>query len=271
MPELPDVEVLTRSMDQALRAKRIKEVVKARAVCLNIPEKSFRDLVTGKTIKGAWRRGKWAIADLSGGAKMAISLGMGGEVRYGPGMTRPEERLSFIFRLSDGNLLTLHFWWFGNVFGYPDGDLASCPRIGVLGLDALSEEMTLDAFRLLLTRAKGAIKPFLLDQKRISGIGNVYIQEILYDARIHPKRAVASLSGDEVKALYKAMVKQLEMGIKYGGGPGESDIYGNAGTYWAHSRAGYKDGKPCPRCKATIEKLRTGSAVSFICPACQPL
>jgi formamidopyrimidine-DNA glycosylase len=271
MPELPDVQVLVDSMNKVLPGLRIEKVPEARDVCVNMPLTKFKSAVTGKTIKRAWRRGKWAVIDLDEPAKMAISLGMGGEVRYDDDIPQMSGKLAFVFELDNGYVMPITFWWFGNVFAYPKGDLASCPRLGKLGPDALSEDVTLGAFREMLAGARGRVKPYLLDQKKIAGIGNVYIQDMLYHAGIHPMRQIPSLSEEEVKKLYRAMVNELEKGIRYGGGPGESDILGNKGTYWDHTKIAYRKGKNCPRCQTVIEEIRVSNTASFICPKCQPL
>jgi formamidopyrimidine-DNA glycosylase len=271
MPELPDVQVLVNSMNGVLPGRRIVKVPEAKEVCLNMPRTKFRSTVEGKTIRRAWRRGKWAVLDLDEPAKMAISLGMGGEVRYDDDVPQMSGKLAFVFELDNGYVMPITFWWFGNVFAYPKGDLASCPRLGKLGPDALCDELTLDAFRKMMAKARGRVKPFLLDQKKIAGIGNVYIQDLLYRAGIHPMREIPALSDDEVTKLYRSMVSELEKGIKYGGGPGESDIIGNKGTYWDHTKIAYRKDKPCPKCKTPIEEIRVSNTTSFICPRCQPL
>jgi formamidopyrimidine-DNA glycosylase len=123
-----------------------------------------------------------------------------------------------------------------------------------------------------LTEKKTGIKSFLLDQKKIAGVGNVYIQDILFEAKLHPKRKISTLSGKEIENLYHAIRNVLNRAIQLGGLAYEKDIYGRKGTLTIHKfLVGYKAGQPCPICKTPIEKIKTGSTSSYICPRCQPL
>ena len=139
-----------------------------------------------------------------------------------------------------------------------------------LGPDAL--DLSLDEFRALLRGRRGGIKAFLLNQARIAGIGNVYIQDPLFKARVHPLRKIDSLSDDEVEALWRAMRETLQESVDLGGSAWEMDLYGQKGR-WATSYflVAYREGKPCPECGTPVEKIKTGSTSGFICPQCQPL
>jgi len=141
-----------------------------------------------------------------------------------------------------------------------------------LGMTPLDNKFTLDYFKDLVNNKRGNVKSFLLDQDNIAGIGNVYIQDILFNARIHPKRIISSLTKMEIEALYKSIRSILNDSIELGGLAYEMDFYGNKGGYGAeHFRIAYKPSKPCPVCQTTIQKIKTGSTSSFICPNCQPL
>jgi len=130
----------------------------------------------------------------------------------------------------------------------------------------------LDYFKQLLSKKRGNIKTFLLDQKNIAGIGNVYIQDILFNANLHPQRPISSLSDREIESLYKSMKSVLNESIELGGLAYEKGFYGNKGRYDMEKfKVAYKPGKPCPICRTTIQKIKTGSTSSFICPSCQPL
>jgi formamidopyrimidine-DNA glycosylase len=108
-----------------------------------------------------------------------------------------------------------------------------------------------------------------LDQSFIAGIGNVYIQDILWYARLHPLRAANTLDQADIKRLHDAIQRVLAEGIRWGGGPREYDVWGNEGHYAEHLQVGYQTGKPCPACGTIIEELRVGSTTSYICPCCQ--
>lgn len=141
-----------------------------------------------------------------------------------------------------------------------------------LGLTPLDSRFTLEYFKQLLGRKRGNIKSFLVDQKNIAGIGNVYVQDILFNAKLHPKRKIPSLTAGEIDALYKSIKLVLSESIEMGGLAYEKDFYGNKGGYGSEQfKIAYKPGKPCPICQTPIQKIKTGSTSSFICPNCQPL
>jgi formamidopyrimidine-DNA glycosylase len=141
--------------------------------------------------------------------------------------------------------------------------------VGKLGPNAL--DLSQEEFRGLLKGRRGAIKAFLSDQDRIAGIGNVYIQDPLFKARVHPLRSIQTLSDEEVAALWWAIRETLQASIDAGGAPFELNLYGQKGGWNASFLVGYREGKPCPVCGTPVEKIKTGSTSSYICPSCQPL
>lgn len=181
----------------------------------------------------------------------------------------PGNRQSAVL-FEDGSAFSQHFWWFGYVHAVKTAELASHAMTAALGLDPLDDgEFTLDAFEKLLEEKKrSAIKTVLMDQKNIAGIGNVYIQDILFAARVHPLRTTGDLSPAERTALYDAILLQLRHALELGGLAYEKDLYGQPGRF-KDFLVGYREGKPCPVCGTLIQKIRTGSTSSFICPTCQ--
>jgi formamidopyrimidine-DNA glycosylase len=141
--------------------------------------------------------------------------------------------------------------------------------VGKLGHNAI--DLSLEEFRGLLRGRRGAIKTFLLDQDRIAGIGNVYIQDPLFKARVHPLRSIQTLSDEEVAALWRAIRDTLQESIDAGGAPFELNLYGQKGGWSARFLVGYREGQPCPECGTMVEKIKTGSTSSYTCPSCQPL
>jgi formamidopyrimidine-DNA glycosylase len=124
----------------------------------------------------------------------------------------------------------------------------------------------------MLNGRRGRIKSYLLDQRFIAGIGNVYIQDILWHARLHPNRKAITLQSEDITRLHSAIRHVLQQGIELGPGPGEKDVWGKRGI-WKQSRSwpkiGYRTGEECPECGEIIEELRVGSTKSYICPRCQ--
>jgi formamidopyrimidine-DNA glycosylase len=270
MPEYPDIYVLSRSMDEALRGLSITDLAVNQPKCLNLPPDQFRHALVGRAFGQVNQRGKWILAALERDYTLAFNLGMGGEVRvHGPDETPDAKRERVVFRLSDLSQLWIHFWWFGSVHIVPLDGLGAHPQIGKLGPDPMSDDFTSQRLAEMLRGRRGAIKKYLLDQSFVAGIGNVYIQDILWYARLHPLRAASTLEMADVERLHGAIRHVLQVGIRWGGGPGEQDVWGKKGTYHEHLQVGYQTGKPCPACGTLVEELRVGSTTSYICPRCQ--
>ena len=265
MPELPEIAVLARDMQSELIGRTTSSVEVLQPKCLNLPVGEFREAVLGTQIREVTAHGKWLKIELTSGW-LLLNLGMGGEVLLTDRQHLPE-KYRLVFDLDDGAALAVNFWWFGHVH-YVD-DLAEHAMTAKLGPDFMS--LTLDGFRQLLRGRRSGIKAFLLNQKRVAGIGNVYVQDPLFKAGLHPLRAINSLSDGEIAALWSALRQTLQGSIDHGGSHWEQDLYGDPGA-WDRSffLVAYRDGEPCPICGTTIEKIKTGSTNSHICPVCQP-
>ncbi len=269
MPELPEINHLARQMHRALRGRRITAVEVRQPKCLNVPPARFTALLQGKTLDRVRSRGKWIFTHLAPDATLLVSLGMGGELLlHEPGAALPA-RYQLKIDFADRSCVTLNFWWFGYVHAVPDASLSGHRMTAGLGLDPLSRrEFTAPRFDALLAGRRGAIKALLMDQRRIAGIGNVYIQDILFEAGLHPNRAIPKLTAEERARLHRAIAGQLAAAAKKGGLAYEKDLYNRPGGI-KRFRVGYKPGKPCPKCGAVIKKIRSGATASFICPRCQ--
>jgi formamidopyrimidine-DNA glycosylase len=266
VPELPEITVFARDMRKELVGRTITGIEVLQPKCLNVPVEDFQAALTGAEIRDVTPRGKWLQVETTQGW-LLVGLGMGGEILLTDREHLPEKH-RLIFDLDDGTCLAVNFWWFG--YAHYALDLANHPMTARLGPNAL--DLTLDEFRALLQGRRGAIKPFLLDQKRIAGIGNVYVQDPLFKAGIHLLRSIQTLSDDEVAGLWRAIRETLQESIDHGGSAWELNLYGEKGG-WDESflRVGYREGQPCPACGTTVVKIKTGSTSSYICPGCQPL
>jgi len=270
--ELPELTVLSREMTKEIAGKRVSKVEVANPKCLNVPLEQFQKTVTGKTIRSVENRGKWLFIGLGSDHVLLFNPGMGADViHFKPNETLPE-KYQTKFTLEDKTGFTIRAWWFCYLHLMQANELDKHKLTARLGITPLDKRFTLEYFKRLLNKQRGNIKSFLLDQKNIAGIGNVYIQDILFNAKLHPNRAISSLTGTEIQTLYRSIESELNESIQMGGLAYEKDFYGNKGSYGADQfKVAYKPGKPCPVCQATIEKIKTGSTSSFICPNCQPL
>jgi len=259
-------------MTKEVVEKRISEVEVANPKCLNVPFDQFRKNVVRKTIKSVEGRGKWLFIKLGSDHTLLFNPGMGADVVHFKPNDKLPNKYQIKFTLDDKTGFTIRVWWFCYLHLMHANKFDEHKLTAKLGTTPLNKRFTLNYFKQLLSRKRGNIKTFLLDQKNIAGIGNVYIQDILFNAKLHPKRAISSLTGEEVEALYNSIKSILNESIELGGLAYEKDFYGNKGGYGAEQfKIAYKPGRPCPVCKTTIQKIKTGSTGSFICPSCQPL
>ena len=137
-----------------------------------------------------------------------------------------------------------------------------------LGPNAL--DISPEQFQALLAGQRSAVKSFLLDQSHLAGIGNAYIHDILFLAKLHPLRLINTLSPQEVDNLYAAIHSGLEPSLQKGGAFYEANLFGQKGGFlFEDVLVGYRQGQPCPECASPIQKIKTGSTSSFICPTCQ--
>jgi formamidopyrimidine-DNA glycosylase len=268
MPELPEIVCRAREMAEALPGRKIREIEVLQPKCLNVPAEEFRRALVGASVRGVRHRGKWLVVDTTGGF-LLLNLGMGGEILLVRSDALPEKR-RVRFAFEDGHSLSLNFWWFGYAHVAPRGRLEEHPMVAQLGPDAL--EVGLAQFRKLLEGRRGGIKALLLDQSKLAGIGNAYIHDILFRAKLHPLRPISTLSDEDVKRLHRAIRTELGRSIQKGAASYEMGLDGKPGGFSAADlRVGYREGKPCPECGTTVAKIKTGSTASFICPRCQPL
>ena len=266
MPELPEITVLARQMKAELIGKTITGMAILQPKILNTSEEAFREALIGGRFLDVTHHGKWIVVHTTQGWFL-LCLGMGGEVLLVKGDEFPEKR-RLILDLDDGNHLVVNFWWFG--YAHYAEHLADHKMTAKLGPDAL--DLSLDAFHALLKGRRGGIKSFLLNQEHIAGIGNVYVQDPLFKARIHPLRKINTLTDGEIEALWTALHDTLQESIDLGASAWEMDLHGVKGRWdSSYFMVAYREGEPCPECGTAVVKIKTGSTSGFVCPQCQAL
>lgn len=270
MPELPEIATLARQMTKELQGKRIASIELTQPKCLNMAPEKFRRRLAGKRTGETRVRGKWLFTKLNPSGNLLLNLGMGGDLRYHKRASTIPKKYQLRLTFADHTALTATFWWFGYIHLVSDEELPKHKMTCRLGISPIEEGFTADNLRSMLSGRRGAIKSFLLDQKNIAGIGNVYIQDMLFKAKLHPLRRIETLTSLEIQVLHQAMLEVLRKSIELGGLAYERDLHGRRGRYSAeHFLVGYKENKPCPTCGTSITKIRTGSTSSYICPKCQ--
>jgi formamidopyrimidine-DNA glycosylase len=268
MPEFPEIFNLATQLNERLAGRRISAIEVLQPKCLNIPVDAYQAALTGATLGDTHNRGKWILTHSDRGW-LLFNLGMGGELLIVDRASLPEKR-RILFDFEDGACLSVNFWWFGSAHFAAEGELEAHPQVGKLGPNAL--DFTPDLLKDRLSGARGNLKAFLLDQEKIAGIGNAYVHDILFLARLHPLRKIPSLSEAEIEALCQAIHDGLRPSLEKGGAFYEMDTYGKKGGFtFEEILIGYREGQPCPKCGTIIQKIKTGGTSGFICPSCQPL
>ncbi len=266
MPEIPEIYAMASQLNEVMADEIIKKAEVSQEKCLNVPPEKFGDEVTGARIRRVTPTGKWIFVHMSGSRKLLVNLGMGADVRWNRAGEKPQVRLIF----SSGSTLSLKFWWFGHVHLVKDDEMPAHRSTANLGPDALDDELTEDRFMQLMQSRRGQIKPLLQNQKFIAGIGNVYVQDMLFAAGIHPRSRVPAIPKEKLQKLYRGMKRQLSCAVELSGIAYERDIYGNPGRL-EHFQVAYREGEECPRCGESIKKEKVGSSAAYFCPRCQIL
>ena len=270
MPELPEVEILREELRQAVIGRRVRE-----AAILEESEgqslvAQFKEAVEDRVIAGVRRRGKMLLLDFEGGHSLIIHLMMVGQLLLCPPFTGQPRDVCLELKLAD-DVLTLGQLRLKYVHLLPTAEVDDWPPVARLGTDPLDEGFTVDLLRRILARKRGMIKTALMDQTAIAGLGNVYTDEILFRARLHPQRRASELSGDEVERLHVSIVAELQRGLEMGGSSEMAFVHldGSEGSYQESFQVKGRKGKPCFVCATPIEKVKVGGRGTYFCPRCQ--
>jgi len=268
MPELPEVEVTRRGLAPQLTGRTISGVA-VREPRLRWPVSRDVLALAGRTVKKIRRRGKYLLVDCGDG-HLILHLGMSGSLRVLPLETPAGKHDHFDLVLGDRLLRLRDPRRFGAVLWAP-GDAAAHPLLAHLGIEPLSRSLNPGRLHALTRAHRTAIKQFLMDGRRIVGVGNIYANESLFRARINPRTPARRLSIEKCDKLAAAIKHTLRAAIRAGGSTLRDfvGVDGAAGyfqqRYWVYDRAG----KKCRRCGAPIRKLQQGQRSTYYCPTCQ--
>jgi formamidopyrimidine-DNA glycosylase len=278
MPELPEIEVMRRDLEREVVGKKIKavEVTGTRSVRRHKNRKEFVDTLVGRKIVAAQRRGKYLVLKLDGSDALVVHLGMSGQLlRAKTAREKAPKHTHVAITFTQGGLLRfVDPRTFGEMFVAPYDDLdQQVDELAHLGLDPLETALSWDLFGRMLAEKKTKLKPLLMDQKFIAGIGNVYSDEILFEAGLKWDRQRDSLSQQEVRRLYRAISETLNGAVKYRGSSLADeqyvDLFGKPGEYQDHHQVYGREGAACVRCRRPIQRARYSNRSTFYCDACQ--
>ncbi len=268
MPELPEVEVTRRGIARQLTGRCISAVA-VREPRLRWPVPATVRSLAGRTVRAVGRRAKYLLLDCGDG-QLILHLGMSGSLRVLPAGTAPGKHDHFDLVFGDLMLRLRDPRRFGAVL-WSAADAPPHPLLSRLGIEPLSR--ALDGRRLYaLTRAhRAAIKIFLMDSRRVAGVGNIYASESLFRAGIDPRVPARRLTPERCARLARAVKVTLRAAIR-AGGSSLRDFVGSDGAYgcFQHRSLVYgREGKPCRRCGTTVRRIVQGQRSTYLCPACQ--
>jgi formamidopyrimidine-DNA glycosylase len=268
LPELPEVETIRRDLIRDVKGKKIRdlEILNPRVIKQPRPAE-FKRRIKGAAFRDFLRRAKILIGQLSSGDYLVVHLRMTGQLIYS---TQKEKGARIIFILSNN-----HYLNFNDQRLFAEMRLVESWRnlkfVRQLGPEPLGNEFTIRRFQNMLSLKKTKIKPLLMDQTFIAGIGNLYAQEALFLAGILPWRAANELKDKEIARLYWTIQKVLQEGIQYRGSSVDNyvDGQGQRGSYHLRLKVYDRKGKQCLKCKTKIEKISLGGRGTCFCPRCQ--
>jgi len=265
MPELPEVETIKRELEKVVLGKKISGIIINNPKVIKSPGKAdFVKGLKGATTKHILRKGKLLILELSSGKSLAIHLRMTGQLVY-PGNAK-DARVSF--KLSDGKFLDFRDSRLLGDLRLVD-DWRELKFIQTLGPEPF--DLSVDKFKQMLSVKKTKIKPLIMDQTFISGIGNLYAAEALFRARIHPERPAVNLTDKEKELLFKEIKDTLREAIQHRGSSVDQyvQVSGQPGGYVKYHKVYDRKGRPCLVCKTPIKRIALGGRGTYFCPKCQ--
>lgn len=272
VPELPEVETIRRDLEPLVVGRRITGVdVDPGTVHLlaGAPLETLRENLLGRTIVAMGRRGKYLMLSLDDGRVFVIHLRMTGRLVWRPRTAPPEQYQRAVIELDNGYDLR---WSDLRKFGTWRLHASTAEVIDRLGPEPLDDALTLKEFRARLANRTAPVKAVLLDQRRFAGLGNIYVDEALYEARIRPDTPAGAVSPAAAKRLFASSRSVLERGIENRGASFKDyvDGQGEQGSQHMHVQVFRRTGKPCYACGTVIKRTVVGGRATHFCPKCQP-
>ncbi|HEY3970708.1 MAG TPA: bifunctional DNA-formamidopyrimidine glycosylase/DNA-(apurinic or apyrimidinic site) lyase [Solirubrobacteraceae bacterium] len=272
MPELPEVETIRRQLAPLVEGRTLERVqVLDERWCRPLAPGEMTDALEGRRVEELGRRGKYLLWGLSEDVYLAQHLRMTGTVLCDPDPAQTHVRVRI--ELDDGTRLTIvdprRFGTGELLLGDEALEAFFAAR---LGLEPLDERFSAEHLRTLARGRTAPIKAFLLDQRRVAGVGNIYADEALHRAGIHPRRATGSLSADQYERLREAVVWALEAGIEARGATIDDfrHVDGVWGSFQDRFQVHRREGEPCASCGTTIVKMVVAGRGTYVCETCQP-
>ena len=271
MPELPEVTVVSADIASLAAGKKVLRAGVSDDDVSNAGVEGFPAKLEGRTLKGASRRGKIIVLDF-GEVAGVIHLVISGRVLGLPEWKEPDRTDTAVLEFEGGVTLSFAKLWLGYFDLYDPLDVDSHPLISRLGPDPFSEDFTVEYLARAFSGRRAVVKGLLLDQALVAGLGNIYVDEVLFAAGVHPARKAETLTPGEIEAVHAATLDILARAIEARGTTFDSyhDAFGETGSFQSQLRVFTRDGEPCPVCAAEISKLKIAGRGTHVCASCQP-
>jgi len=278
MPELPEIETVRRSLKRVLKGQRIcgVDIWLAKQVATHTPAE-FRAATVGRSFEGFGRRGKYLILELDNRDRLVVHLRMTGQLFVTVPDKPRDGHVHVAFQLSGGKELRYRdVRQFGRLYllgPEPFSEQQNAPRgLQNLGPEPLGADFGPEEFCARLTGRRAKLKALLLHQDFIAGLGNIYVDEALHRAGLHPERTASTLTEDECYGLHKAIRELLSEAIAYLGTTFSDfrDGYGRIGSFRERLQVYGREGEPCKECGTPLVKVRVAGRGTHFCPECQP-
>jgi formamidopyrimidine-DNA glycosylase len=278
--ELPEVEVLRRDLEKDVVGRRVKTAeVKGSRNAMRVirrhgKRKDFTSRLEGRKLTKVERRGKYVLLHLDSGDVLVTHFGMSGQFLRGNGRVPIEPHTHVVLTFQQGgDLRFVDPRTFGEMFVTGADELGKVKELQHIAIDPLDQVFTWPTFQYLLAQRAAKMKQLLMDQKFISGLGNIYSDEVLFAAGLRHDRMSDTLSSQEVRRLYRAIQETLQDAIKLRGTSLDDeayvDLFGKPGEYRSELKVYGRAGEPCRRCRTPIQTVKVSQRTSYFCPQCQ--
>ena len=278
--ELPEVEVMRRDLEKDVVGRRVKSAeVKTSRNAMRVirrhgKRKEFTSRLEGRKLAKVERRGKYLLVHLDSGDVLVTHFGMSGQFQRGNGRVAIEPHTHVILTFQQGgDLRFIDPRTFGEMFVTSADEIGKVKELQHIAIDPLDQVFTWPTFQYLLAERGAKMKQLLMDQKFISGLGNIYSDEVLFAAGLRYDRVSDTLSSQEVRRLYRAIQETIQEAIKLRGTTLDDeayvDLFGKPGEYQGELKVYGREGEPCRRCRSPIETVKVSQRTSYFCPQCQ--
>lgn len=272
MPELPEATTIARDVAALAGGRRVVRAAAFDESVSNVAPGEFARRLEGETLRGTGRRGKAILLDF-GSVVGIVHLVISGRVLRLEGWREPDRIHSAVLEFEGGAVLAFTRLWLGYFELYPPGEVENHRLISRLGPDPLSEEFSAAYLAEAFGGRRASVKGLLLDQSLVAGLGNIYVDEVLFAAGVHPMRRAGTLSAGEIERIHAATRRILRRATELRGTTFDSyhDAFGERGRFQEELKVFARAGLACPECGSEVVKMRVAGRGTHVCPRCQPL